>query len=430
MMISKGQFDRWFSDIVEGSKFSLVDIPLTSSNDWSYKDGAIRHRSGSFFSVIGVSWESTGKKRIQQPMIDQREVGTLGFAVRTRNGSKELLAQAKLEPGNIGPVQIAPTCQATASNIAIAHGGKRPPFSELFAQNGRHVLSDSLQSEQGSRFFGKRNRNMLIDVNEDISEGLLHKWVKTEELLSLIDADFFINTDARSVLVTSPWKKLCQGEPFAKNDRGFGAELRISMSSGGFNDPAQVIKKIVDMRATVGNTEIIDINDIAGWHFDLSDPETLKGREYSVKHIKVGARLREVEEWDQPIIDSHREGLIELVCGRINGVINFAFNPQIEPGLVNSAELGPTFIREPGRHGPTEAPSFRGKPVIETRQSEEGGRFFRDINLYRIIDIGEVPPGADGCSWLSLRDIQELLLQGNWFTNEARSILSLLLKWV
>lgn len=66
-----------------------------------------------------------------------------------------------------------------------------------------------------------------------------------------------------------------------------------------------------------------------------------------------------------------------------------------------------------------------GEVKITVRQSDEGGRFFRDIAEYRISDIGEARP-AKGIIWLTLSEVKDLLPRGV-FNNEARSTLSLLL---
>jgi hypothetical protein len=48
------------------------------------------------------------------------------------------------------------------------HGGKSPTYLEYF--NGEKdvtVLVDQLQSEQGARFLHKRNRNIIVEVDEN-----------------------------------------------------------------------------------------------------------------------------------------------------------------------------------------------------------------------------------------------------------------------
>ena len=84
-------------------------------------------------------------------MIDQPELGWLGFVVRTAGAGVEWLVQAKTEPGNVHGTQLAPTLQATRSNFTRVHGGRPTRFLDLF-RAGDAVLSDGPHSEQGSAF--------------------------------------------------------------------------------------------------------------------------------------------------------------------------------------------------------------------------------------------------------------------------------------
>ena len=87
------------------------------------------------------------------------------FLLQHRNGVPHVLVQAKVEPGNIGYAQLAPTVQATQSNYERVHGSQETPFLDWFlGQRQDAVLDDCLQSEQGSRFLGKFNRNMAVRV--------------------------------------------------------------------------------------------------------------------------------------------------------------------------------------------------------------------------------------------------------------------------
>lgn len=95
--------------------------------------------------------------------------------------------QAKIEPGNLNIVQLSPTLQATRSNYTRVHGGKSPNYLEYF--NGEkevYVLVDQLQSEQGARFLHKRNRNIIVEINEDeeisVKDGFI--WVSLGQIKS------------------------------------------------------------------------------------------------------------------------------------------------------------------------------------------------------------------------------------------------------
>ena len=113
--------------------------------------------------------------------------------------------QGKIEPGNINEVQISPTIQATKSNFTRVHGGKTPPFLSYFEHPERYrVISDILQSEQGARFFRKRNRNMILEVEEDIPESAVFRWMTLGPIKEFTKYDNLINMNSRTVLSSIP----------------------------------------------------------------------------------------------------------------------------------------------------------------------------------------------------------------------------------
>ena len=147
------KLNTWLKNLVEQSDFQKKWIPLSKSSSWSLQEGKIVHKSGRFFKIIGVRFRDSQGILTDQPFINQREIGTLGFLIKEKNQNKEILVQAKIEPGNSHIIQLAPTCQATKSNSLRVHGGKEPPFSHLFTKEHPKIISSTLQSEQGSRFF-------------------------------------------------------------------------------------------------------------------------------------------------------------------------------------------------------------------------------------------------------------------------------------
>jgi oxidase EvaA len=162
-----------------------------------------------------------------------------------------------------------------------------------------------------------------------------------------------------------------------------------------------------------------------GWRLDSGSATTVTNGQLSVRHIKVHAQTREVNDWDQPIFDNHFEQMIDLDCGWVNGMIRFALRPCWEAGLRAAVELGPTRImKKEGGTGPASL-SSPGEVRLSVRQSDEGGRFFQDIAEYRIIDTGTAHPEPDTIQ-LTLSEIAYLLPRG-LFNNEARSAISLLL---
>jgi oxidase EvaA len=426
----------WFADLMCGEGFALEHMALADSPDWALRDGTIRHRSGRFFSVVGVAAVHADGRVVEQPMLDQREVGTLAFILRQRGGRPELLVQAKVEPGNVGPIQLAPSFQATASNAARAHGGAWPPLHDWFDVQGRGtVLADGLHSEQGTRFFGKRNRNCTLQVAGEVAHGEYHRWIGAAELCALLAEDHLVNTDARSVLVCSSWEALAAGRPFA--GAGFAEELRASheLPDGAawrpFDDILSALGRPAPWRESPG---LRPVDRLDGWRMGVQGPEPLAGGPFRLRHVHVRARSREVPAWDQPIVESAGQGEVVLPVGRWRGTVHFLFRIVSEPGFGARLELTPAVAREPGGDAGAEpfitALLAGGRELVACVQSEEGGRFLRDQNRYALVDVGAAVEPAAGYGWLSLAQVRRLLVRGETLTNEARSALSLLLAWL
>jgi oxidase EvaA len=429
LLTSKEEVASWLALVRASERFEVAPMPLERSHAWSHDKGIIRHATGRFFGIIGLTWTEAGTPR-WQPFIDQREIGTLGFIARRREKGIDLLVHAKTEPGNVGVVQLAPTCQATASNRECVHGGEPPPYSRYFSGSIGEIVSDSLQSEQGTRFFGKLNRNILVLDDRIEAEYGQHRWIPFALFKQLLTDDFMINTDARSVLCTTDWKRLLgqAGLPalLFRGDDNFSQGLKKSFCAPVRREAVEDLRAVLRiLRKNAPETAFCPLGAMPEWRLDASSPTTITNGQLSIRHIHVHAQTREVNDWDQPIFDNHFEQMVDLDCGWENGVIRFAFRAYWEPGLRAGVELGPTRIAE--RAGSAGAASFSppGKILLSVRQSDEGGRFFQDIAQYRIIDIGEIQP-ENGLIQLTLSEIACLLPQGI-FNNEARSAISLLL---
>lgn len=415
------KLNDWFSKLIEKSDFKINWTSLSKSSAWSLRSGKVIHRSGHFFKIIGIQYKDLSNKLIDQPLIDQREIGTLGFLIRETKTKKEILVQAKIEPGNCHIVQLAPTCQATESNSLRIHGGKEPPFSHLFTKEHPQIISSTLQSEQGSRFFKKRNRNTLALSSGSVNLPDTHKWMDIDLVLNLLSKDYVVNTDARSVLVCSPWKTFIKRPPFSRYQDIISIELSESYNQK-INTPKfiEIKKRIRSMQKQRYFKKIIPLSKLSNWKITDHGIEDLKKKLFRVRYLKVCAKNREVPEWDQPIIDSYNQGKFNLVCGRIGGILHFNFSMIKEPGLYNNAEL--SAIKS----------DFKDSNMQILRsvlQSDEGGRFYQDTARYQIIDIGKADKNLPGY-WLNLAQIQHLTMLGGWFSNEARSVISLLLSWL
>ena len=160
----------WIRDLNANTCVRIEECSIDDCSSWLYdsEHGRIVSRSGKFFSITGMRWIIDGVTVSEQPVIIQPEIGYLGILCAEIDGVLNFLMQAKIEPGNVNCVQPSPTIQATRSNFTRVHGGRAPTYLELFSDPSRcTIIYDRIQSEQGSRFLRKRNRNIILRLNDD-----------------------------------------------------------------------------------------------------------------------------------------------------------------------------------------------------------------------------------------------------------------------
>jgi len=431
----------WMVSRRDASDMAVHAIRLSESREWLLDRGQIVHRTGGFFSIVGLRIDDyPDASGTTTPMIHQPEVGLLGFVTHGTGSQARILVQAKAEPGNVGLVQAAPTVQATRSNYLRRHGGQPTPLLGLF--DGRtEVVTDSLQSEQGTRFLGKYNRNMLVHVAEapeDLPDQL--RWFPVRELLGALLLDSFVNTDARSVLACVPWSRLVP-EPFGRwaGSSHVGSLLLASYRCDEPTGTATTARWLARLRAGRRlRARQLPVDALPGWRLEDAGLVHPGNPALSVRFARVRTTQREVECWDQPLLASPGEGTATLLCQVRGGVLRFLFVARQEPGFAEGRQLGPTRLAPPGAVGglPTRSAAEahlddlagHATPVLSIRQSDEGGRFWAAVTRYTIAQLEsgtDVPTGPEAV-WLTLRQVRVLIGRQGWFTNESRTLVSLL----
>lgn len=199
---------EWISRKNDELKVSIKKNKLTDSEFWFYdkEKGEIRNKNNTFFQIRGLRQYQNGEMLLEQPILIQDEIGYLGIICKEIDGVLQFLMQAKIEPGNVNKIQISPTIQATKSNFTQKHGGKKPAYLDYFLNaSPENIIVDQIQSEQSSRFLGKRNRNIIITVDEDIEVLPSHMWMTLGTIKQLMKIDNLVNMDTRTVLSCIPY---------------------------------------------------------------------------------------------------------------------------------------------------------------------------------------------------------------------------------
>lgn len=391
---------------------------LYELNQWSVTENMnIVHSSGKFFSVEAVKYKK-GLISIDQPILNQPEVGMLGIITQVKNNVPMFLMQYKMEPGNYLKIQISPTVQATKSNYSGVHQGKMVNYIEYFLEKNDKVkvLYCADLSEQNSRFLDKKNTNMVISVDKDViveeKEGF--DWFTIKELIELLQVDNCINMNARSIL------SMLKFEEYRLYEKSFITEE--------FDKDELVcsITKILNMNALDASREIVPIEKMNDWAITNGTLSQKKAEynSFTVKGLQINTSGREVSSWEQPILENNDITLNALACKISNGKLCFLVRPIDEVGSINGSLIGPTVQSVWGVDNELMEFILSSKKIIhDSIQSDEGGRFFNVRHRHLIVELEHDIQVPKDYLWLDISQIKELITN-NLINIELRSLIT------
>ncbi|MFF5187983.1 NDP-hexose 2,3-dehydratase family protein [Streptomyces sp. NPDC000345] len=404
-----GDFDAWFRQRSAQQRADVCLIPFADLDGWSFEPsyGDLVHRSGQFFGVRGLA-VSTPAAEWCQPVIDQPEIGVLGILAKEFDGVLHFLMQAKMEPGNINSVQLSPTVQATWSNFTGVHRGRGVRYLEHFRPGRDRVLVDVLQSEPGSWFLGKRNRNMVVETTGEVPEHEDFRWLTAGELRALLHRDNVVNMNARSVLSCFPF--------------------------AGRRDTAELRRWLTGRKAaTLVRRRRVPLAGLPGWHRTADAIAHEQGRYFSIVAADVRADSREVPAWTQPLLRPAGEGLVAFLVRERAGETQVLVQARAEAGSLDLLELAPTVQCTPTNY--TRPPRFLDEVLaagparirFDTRLSDEGGRFHHAVQRFLLVEAADGPdePG-EGFRWTGLGELTGLVQYGYHLNMQARTLLACL----
>jgi len=419
----------WISSYKTELKYKIERVSLKEIDGWRYneKTDVIERIDQAFFSVIAVKSPLMVDKYNELPLINQPEIGILGFIISQNKTGKKILLQAKSEPGNIGLTQIGPSVQATKSNYTSKHHGKKQKYIEYFFDVFYPKKIELKQSEQGTRFFNKYNLNTIVDIDEKFIkiEEEKYKWFHLDEILESLHDDYLFNTDFKSVFSYLIEDLINQKKYSLKS----GNPILNSYFNNEKNDIRPVVESIKKTRIKnhfkVAKT---GISKLENWIFTENGIISKNNIHHSIQFYHIEINDREIPTWGQPLITKESLELIVLFCFVEEGEMKFVFKERPEIGFSNFIQLAPT-IQFDFLEGNNNS-SVNGKCLFEFYQSEEGGRFFKNVSRYSIYEIekSEIENMPDSFKILDLHQICQLLKIEGIFSNEARSIITGIIK--
>lgn len=430
--------EAWLRDLRANCATRVERIPFADMEQWYFapESGNLQHRSGRFFSIVGLRCTpANGAAGWDQPIIAQPEVGILGIITREFEGTRYFLMQAKMEPGNAPLVQLSPTVQATFSNYSQAHKGVLPPYISYFLDPNARVINSQLQSETGTRFFRKFNRNVLLDIQEDIELLPGFRWLTLHEIRRLARQENMVNMDARSVLSNIGFADLStlpgEANAFLRSLASAPAAARHSL------DELHAWLRVLRERPGIG-TQLIDLNAVRGW---VRDPWSIRHDSHNyfdVAGVRVQGAGREVQQWCQPLLKHEGIGLSGFLCAEIGGVLHFLLQAKAEPGIVGGVEIAPTVSLFDYQRRAAEGAAVpylerfvqadAGAILHSSIQSEEGGRFWGLSNHVLVVQVPDADAvgRADNFAWMTLAQLRQLSQGESVINSEARTLLACL----
>jgi oxidase EvaA len=452
--VSSDKIIDWINKRRNSIEVVINLIPFSKLNKWGFDEdtGNLCHESKRFFSIEGLEVKTNWKRNENwtQPIINQPEIGLLGIITKKINGVLHFLMQAKIEPGNINYIQISPTLQATKSNYSKVHQGKTPLYLEYFNEDKKvNVLLDQLQSEQGARFLKKRNRNIIVEVEDDIPVYDDFCWLTLGQIKELMRCDNLVNMDTRTVI-----SGISFGEIDIKNiNYLYGInnrdmilsrqkkELLENFLSKYSKEPIEhIISWLTKLKSKYElEAKQIPLNIVKDWIKTDNEIFHKQKKYFSVIAADIHISNREVINWSQPLIKSAQEGLIAFIIKKINGIYHFLVQAKIEAGNFDILEFAPTVQCLTGNYrvgyNEYEVPFINEvlnapeKNIIyKAYQSEEGGRFYKEQNLNIIIEVDdnyildkEIP---ENYCWMTLNQLFTFIKFNNYINIQARSLIS------
>jgi len=435
---------QWIEKRNETLKVNIEKVDFSYDGFWHYDEqtGYIKNINNSFFQLAGYQEIEDDTIVGEQPIIIQNEIGYLGIICKKIDGVLHFLMQAKIEPGNVNKIQISPTIQATKSNFTQKHGGKKPAYLDYFLNaTYENIIVDQIQSEQSSRFLGKRNRNIIIYVDEQVEVLPSHRWMTLGTIKALMKIDNLVNMDTRTVLSCLPI--CCENMTFDTlvETRELFSDKALFNSMFDKNsrqDFVRVFRYINNYKMLHScENKIVPLKELSSWKVTDAGITHKKGYPFKVVFCDIEIEGREVTHWTQPLFEAEGMAAFGLITAIFDGKRKFLIQAKPEAGCFDSIELAPTIQLEASVSIEDyneidrlffelmkQGAKIRNNVIL----SEEGGRFYHEQNKNIILDVEpeQVKELPDGYFWLDYKTLNNMVQYNNVINIQLRNLLSLL----
>jgi oxidase EvaA len=408
---TESNLNGFLKQIVDNSDFSLKKIKFSEQDQWSFANGSLAHHSNGFFGVVGVKNRYSNKEHLA---LYQPQSGITGLILHKDRNKVYILLQGKIEPGNSNVGQYGPTVQCTPANYLMRHGGKRTAYIDLFlAYNHQaHLLAYNSQLDLGQRYFQKTKTHNYIEVDHllETEENMI--WVSLDAIARVINKDNYLNADLRSMLSIFDWDLFVDPDLASKRNK----------------ETAYSSDYLTGNLLGINEWKLVPIKTLKGWQVTESGIQDKSDSGIWIDMFDVQRRAREVSSWQQPLMACKNIGLVVLLMRQINKQPEFLVTIDNEFGVSGQKTILPSYLIYPGENNEDKTNFIIGGSVIsEMIQSEEGGRFYQNESVFKVIEISNEITINNNQRWISLSELRSILKTSCFASYQLRCISSLIL---
>ena len=182
-----------------------------------------------------------------------------------------------------------------------------------------------------------------------------------------------------------------------------------------------------------------NISKLKKWILSSKKIHHVSGKFFQILGIRINSNFFINSTWDQPIIFQNEKGILGIIRYYNRGKSEYLLQAKAEPGNINKLQLSPTVQATRSNysrvHSGKEVKYLnffknlnRRKVLINSLQTEQGGRYLYKQNRNIMINItSKIKPNTNYI-WLSKQEINECINKNNFLNMDSISVFSCAIK--
>lgn len=181
--------------------------------------------------------------------------------------------------------------------------------------------------------------------------------------------------------------------------------------------------------------ELVKLRDLKTWKCNEAGEIVADAAEFKIVFCNIEIEGREVQQWQQPLLEAIGESTFGLIYCIDDNVMKFLIKAKSEIGCFDKIEIGPSV-----QLGPNEQSSNKVEALFVDKLnknegvefqgvfSEEGGRFYHEQNRNVIMKIEKEEIGEleEGYFWADYQTVNILIQFNNCLNIQLRNLFSII----